>query len=84
MQREPTKLRAIMRLQRQDMNRISASKILTLSALLYFGFNSSAQTNLFVARDGHAQFKSVQAAIMSVPSASRENPAIIHIAPGTY
>jgi pectinesterase len=43
-----------------------------------------AQTNLFVAADGSAPFKSVQQAIMSVPSGSRENPVVIHIAPGTY
>jgi pectinesterase len=43
-----------------------------------------AQTNLYVAADGRAQFKSVQAAIMSVPSGNRNNPVVIHIAPGTY
>lgn len=43
-----------------------------------------AQTNLYVAADGSAAFKSVQAAIMAVPSGSRENPVVIHIAPGTY
>jgi len=43
-----------------------------------------AQTNLFVAADGTAPFKSVQAAIMAVPSGSREQPVIIHIKPGTY
>ncbi len=44
----------------------------------------TAQTNLFVAADGSAHFKSVQSAIMSVPSGSRERPVVIHIAPGTY
>ena len=43
-----------------------------------------AQTDLTVATDGSAKFKSVQAAIMAVPSGSRENPVVIHIAPGTY
>ena len=43
-----------------------------------------AQTNLYVVADGSAPFKSVQAAMMSVPSGSRENPVVIHIAPGTY
>jgi pectinesterase len=43
-----------------------------------------AQTNLYVAADGSAPFKSVQAAIMSVPSGSSNNPVLIHIAPGTY
>src|SRR5579871_3210653 len=69
----------IMRLQQHNIKRISVSKITALGALLFAGFSSPAQTNLFVAQDGSAQFKSVQAAIMSVPSASRENPAIIHI-----
>lgn len=52
--------------------------------LIFSGARLSAQTNLFVAADGSAQFKSVEAAIMSVPSGSRENPVVIHIAPGTY
>jgi len=43
-----------------------------------------AQTNLFVATDGSAPFRSVQAAIMAVPSGSRETAVVIHIAPGTY
>ena len=43
-----------------------------------------AQTNLYVAVDGTAPFTSVQAAIMSVPSGSRDNPVVIHIGPGTY
>ncbi len=43
-----------------------------------------AQTNLYVAADGSAKFSSVQSAIMSVPSGSREMPVVIHIAPGTY
>jgi pectinesterase len=54
------------------------------AALFFLAGNLSAQTNLFVAADGSAQFKSVQAAIMSVPSGSRENPVVIHIKPGTY
>ena len=43
-----------------------------------------AQTNLFVAADGSAPFKSVQEAVMSVPSGSNTNPVIIHIKPGVY
>ena len=43
-----------------------------------------SETDLYVAGDGSAKFKSVQEAIMSVPSGSPENPVIIHIAPGTY
>ena len=44
----------------------------------------AAQTNLYVAADGSAQFKSVQAAIMFVPAGSPDNPVLIHIKPGTY
>jgi pectinesterase len=58
--------------------------LLTLCALFLHGLNLKAQTNLFVAADGSAQFKTVQEAVMAVPSGSRENPVVIHIAPGTY
>lgn len=56
----------------------------SLLAIFLFGRVLDAQTNLYVAADGSAPFKSVQAAIMSVPSGSRDNPVIIHIAPGIY
>jgi pectinesterase len=55
-----------------------------LSALIFLSLNLRAQTNLFVAADGSAQFKTVQEAIMSVPSGSNVNPVVIHIAPGIY
>ncbi|HXB59951.1 MAG TPA: pectinesterase family protein [Candidatus Acidoferrales bacterium] len=42
------------------------------------------QTSITVAADGSGQFKSVQEAIMSVPSGSATNPVIIHLKPGTY
>jgi pectinesterase len=47
----------------------------------FFAANVFAQTNLFVGANG---FSSVQSAIMSVPMGTRENPVVIHIAPGTY
>jgi pectinesterase len=53
-------------------------------ALVFFTGLLKAQTNLTVAADGSAQFKSVQEAIMSVPSGSRTNPVVIHIKPGIY
>ena len=60
-------------------------KQMIFSATLLLGVaNLFAQTNLFVAADGSAPFTTIQSAIMSVPSGSRENPVIIHIAPGTY
>jgi pectinesterase len=63
------------------MNTRSFASALTLMFCLG---KLTAQTNLFVAADGSAKFTTVQAAIMSVPSGSRENPVVIHIAPGTY
>lgn len=66
------------------MKHISSLKHFAVFALMILASTSLAQTNLFVAANGNAQFKSVQAAIMAVPSGSREHPVIIHIAPGTY
>ena len=46
---------------------------------------TAAQTNLTVAADGSAQFKTVQEAINAVPQSTRfDNPAVIHIKPGVY
>src|SRR3954454_8622645 len=59
------------------------SKII-VAMLVFTVWKSAAQTNLYVAQYASQRFKPVQAAIMSVPSGSRENPVIIHIAPGTY
>ena len=59
---------------------------LKLAALLFTGATAQlpAQTNLLVALDGSAQFKSVQAAIMSVPAGFAANPVVIRIKPGVY
>jgi pectinesterase len=62
---------------------LSVAKV-SLAAFVLSVLKSSAQTNLYVAADGSKPFKTVQSAIMSVPSGSRQNPVIIHIAPGTY
>ena len=40
--------------------------------------------DIVVALDGTGQFKSVQDAIMSVPSGSHAQPVVIHIKPGVY
>ena len=40
--------------------------------------------DIVVALDGSGQFKSVQDAIMSVPSGSSTKPVVIHIKPGVY
>jgi len=58
--------------------------VFLVAALYLIAGRLCAQTNLTVAADGSAPFTSVEAAIMSVPSGSRENPVIIHIKPGTY
>jgi len=42
------------------------------------------QIDIVVAIDGSGQFKSVQDAIMSVPSGSPTKPVVIHIKPGVY
>ncbi len=62
------------------------NKLHLLAAALVFSFtiSLSAATNLTVAADGSAQFKSVQEAIMSVPMGSATNPVVIHIKPGVY
>jgi len=57
---------------------------LALVVCIFSGPPLKAQTNLYVAADGSAPFKSVQAAVMSVPSGSNTNPVIIHIKPGIY
>jgi pectinesterase len=53
-------------------------------ALYLAGEPLAAQTNLVVAPDGSGRFKTVQEAIMAVPSGSRENPVVIRIKPGIY
>lgn len=59
-----------------------------LCAFVYLAMGAlgslKAQTELVVAADGSAKYKSVQEAIMAVPAGSRDNPVIIHIKPGTY
>jgi pectinesterase len=49
-----------------------------------YGAKAADQINITVALDGSGQFKSVQEAIMSVPSGSPARPVVIHIKPGIY
>jgi pectinesterase len=58
--------------------------LFSAASVFLFAASVSAQTDLFVAADGSAKFSSVQTAIMSVPMGTRENPVVIHIAPGVY
>jgi pectinesterase len=59
-----------------------------LPAILCLGFASAqpagGATNLVVAADGSAPFKTVQEAIMAVPAGSAADPVLIHIQPGVY
>jgi pectinesterase len=63
---------------------MSFEKAAFIFVLSLLSAHASAQTNLFVAADGSARFTSVQQAVMSVPSGTRENPVVIHIKPGVY
>ncbi len=47
-------------------------------------FDASAQTELVVAADGSAKYKTVQEAVMAVPAGSAKNPVVIRIKPGRY
>lgn len=57
--------------------------VLSLFALCS-GSSASAQTELVVAADGSAKYKTVQEAIMAVPAGTADNPVIIRIKPGVY
>lgn len=60
--------------------------MLGLLASLAIGVSSAmaAPTELVVAADGSAKYKSIQEAIMVVPAGSADSPVIIRIKPGTY
>lgn len=59
-------------------------KLFLILAAASLAASVRAQTNITVAADGSGRFKTVQAAIMSVPSGSSTDPVIIHIKPGVY
>jgi pectinesterase len=60
-------------------------QILALAIALFLSpALTQADTNLFVAADGSAQFKTVQDAVMAVPMGTETNHVRIHIKPGTY
>jgi pectinesterase len=68
------------------LHRTLAAPVLSSLALLVAGQGTlaNANTNLWVASDGTAQFRTVQEAIMSVPAGSASNHIFIHIKPGVY
>lgn len=57
---------------------------LVFFAAFLAGATLHAETNIIVAADGSGRFKSVQNAIMAVPSGTAANPVVIHIKPGVY
>jgi pectinesterase len=57
--------------------------LLTVLALSYTNA-AAAQTELVVAADGSAKYRTVQEAIMAVPAGSHANPVIIRIKAGRY
>jgi pectinesterase len=72
--------------RKTDLLRTTLSR--AVAGLSFFalcsGSSASAQTELFVAADGSAKYKTVQEAIMAVPAGSADNPVIIRIKPGVY
>lgn len=65
---------------------MAASNMRWFVLLIWFltGAIIRAETSITVAVDGSGQFKSVQDAIMSVPSGTASNPVVIHVKPGIY
>src|SRR5262245_54931188 len=64
------------------------SRLLLLGLLIYLIVGAvqtvAAQTELVVAADGSAKYKTVQEAVMAIPAGSPDNPVIIRIKPGIY
>jgi pectinesterase len=62
----------------------SRSTLMVLLTALPGRSDAWAETNLGVAADGSARFRTVQEAVMAVPAGSATNRVLIHISPGTY
>lgn len=65
---------------------IAASILLGWSAFPARGssIRLTGPIDLIVAADGSGQYKTVQEAVMAIPSGSPANPVVIHIKPGVY
>ena len=63
-----------------------STAVLALLALVCFtpGTAKAAPVELTVAADGSAKYKTVQEAVMAVPSGTAESPVVIRIKPGVY
>src|SRR5687768_3383226 len=72
--------------RKADPSKMLSGLIVGLMTFFAVGYGSSlsAQTELVVAADGSARYKTVQEAIMAVPAGSADNPVIIRIKPGVY
>ena len=73
-------------MKRSQLKRGTVALALWCAGFLAVGVADAraAQTELVVAADGSAKYKSVQEAIMAVPAGTRENPVRIRIKPGVY
>src|SRR5205823_11228564 len=74
--------------RQRSQKSIVAIALILFAGSIAFALRDANRTpqriEIVVALDGSGQFKSVQDAIMSVPSGSRTKPVVIHIKPGVY
>lgn len=77
-------LRPLWLQEKSDAMKLYSFSISVLIIVSLAATGKAKSTDLTVAQDGSAQFKTVQDAIMSVPAGSAANPVVIHIKPGTY
>jgi pectinesterase len=67
------------------LRRRATARFCWLLATLWLGpVAAAAQTELTVAADGSAKYKTIQEAVMAVPAGSPTNPVVIRIKPGRY
>src|SRR5918997_181289 len=69
---------------RATLLRMTKRLLWGLLAVAGGSLNVAAQTELVVAADGSAKYRTVQEAVMAVPAGSPTNPVVIRIRPGRY